>query len=379
VQINLQSLLEQLRITDHEIESRKALLLFTDQDVLALSRLRATIDRQVQTLVDQFYEEQLKIPDIALLIGDADTLHRLRNAQRRYVLDLFVGVYDQEYVNSRLRIGLVHKRIGVDPKLYLAGVHRLQDLLVHTIAAEVADGPTRRAALSALNKLIVFDVTLVFDTYIRSMMQEIDVAKQKVEVYAQSLEQTVCERTRQLEELSRTDPLTRLNNRRCLNEAATHALRAARRRREPLTILYFDVNDFKQINDVQGHLRGDDVLAAIGELLLSTSRSEDLCFRYGGDEFVVLLPNCTESEARDIYWPRYAASVAERLDGLTLSVGICQTGPDEYLDIGELIRGADERMYLDKHRYREHVARADQPLATPTVADNVITIQHGTG
>lgn len=376
MQTNLQTLLEQLRITDHEIESRKALLSFTDDDVVALTRLRATIDRKVRDLIEQFYENQLKVPDIALLIGDADTLQRLRHVQRRYILDLFAGVYDHEYVNSRLRIGLVHKRIGVDPKLYLAGMHQLQDLLVRTIVAEVADGPTRHAALSALNKLIVFDVTLVFDTYILSMMQEIDAAKQKVELYAQSLEQTVCERTRQLQELSRTDPLTRLNNRRHLTEAATHALRAARRRREPLTVLYFDVNDFKIINDRQGHLRGDDVLVTIGELLRNTGRSEDLCFRYGGDEFVVLLPNCTESEARDVYWARFAANVAEQLDGLTLSVGIRQTGPDDYLDVSELIREADERMYIDKHRHHER-AKAVQAAQQAATAANVIAMSQG--
>ena len=186
----------------------------------------------------------------------------------------------------------------------------------------------------------------------------------------------MCERTRQLQELSRTDPLTRLNNRRHLTEAATHALRAARRRREPLTVLYFDVNDFKIINDRQGHLRGDDVLVTIGELLRNTGRSEDLCFRYGGDEFVVLLPNCTESEARDVYWARFAANVAEQLDGLTLSVGIRQTGPDDYLDVSELIREADERMYIDKHRHHER-AQALQAAQQAANAANVIAMSQG--
>lgn len=350
MQTTQQTLLEQLRITELEIEHRKALLSFGDDDVQALISVRTLIDRKANDLVATFYDAQTRIPEIALLIGDSDTLQRLSQAQRRYVLDLFCGVYDAEYVNNRLRIGLVHKRIGVDPKLYLAAVHMLRALVGQTIEQAVTDGPSRRAVLAALDKLILFDVTLVFDTYIRSMMQEIDAAKTKVEAYAQSLEKMVCDRTQQLQELSRTDPLTRLYNRRYLNEAATHALRAAQRRHEPLTAVYFDVDNFKTINDQLGHLHGDDVLAAVGELLRAAGRSEDLCFRYGGDEFLVLLPNCNEAEARDIYWTRFQANVAERLHDVTLSIGICQTGPDNYMELDDLIREADERMYVNKRQ-----------------------------
>ncbi len=360
-----QTLLEQLRITDLEIENRKALLGFSNDDVTALMSARSVIDRRVNALVKEFYEEQIRVPEIAVLIGDVDTLHRLSQAQRRYILDLFGGVYDAEYVNNRLRIGMVHKRIGVDPKMYLAAVHMLRVLLGKAIAVEVEDSLQRRAISHALDKIFFFDVTLVFDTYIRSMMQEIDAAKTRVELYAQSLEKMVCDRTQQLQELSRTDPLTRLYNRRYLTESASHALRAAKRRSEPITLLYFDVNEFKAINDQLGHLRGDEVLATVGELLRSAGRSEDLCFRYGGDEFLVLLPNCAEAEARGVYWTRFQASLAERLEGVTLSMGLCQTGPDQYLELDDLIREADSHMYAHKRQHQngsgnmvEHTAGA---------------------
>lgn len=365
MQITQQTLLEQLRIADFDIEHRKTLLSFTAEDVQALVGVRAIVDRKSHELVSEFYKSQIDIPEIALLIGDADTLNRMQVAQRRYILDLFGGVYDSEYVNNRLRIGLVHKRIGVDPKLYLAAVHSLRDMLIRTISDEVPDSPARSAAFVALDKLIFFDVTLVFDTYIRSMMQEIDSSKTRLELYAQSLEKMVCERTQQLQDLSRTDPLTKLYNRRYLDESATHALRAAKRRGEPITLVYLDVNDFKIINDKQGHLAGDDVLARIGELLRTVGRSEDLCFRYGGDEFLVILPNCAESEARNIYWTRLAEGLAEKLPGVTLSIGICQTGTETYLSLDELIREADERMYANK-RLRAANPHAIRPAAVIT-------------
>ena len=112
-----QTLFEQMRITELEIESRKALFSFTGADVKALQSFKPIIEENIDKIVDDFYGLQTSVSEIALLIGDSDTLARLRTAQRRYVLDLFNGVYDLEYVNNRLRIGLVHKRIGVEPKL----------------------------------------------------------------------------------------------------------------------------------------------------------------------------------------------------------------------------------------------------------------------
>ena len=134
-----QSLIEQMRITDFEISSRKVLFSITPADEAALKGMQPHIVGRVNDLVDRFYEMQTASPEISLLIGDSDTLKRLRTAQGRYILDLFSGYYDVEYVNNRLRIGLVHKRIGVEPKLYLTAVQTLQGLLIEAIDHAVAD------------------------------------------------------------------------------------------------------------------------------------------------------------------------------------------------------------------------------------------------
>lgn len=98
------SLLEQMQISDAEISRRMTLL-----DLLTAQQ--AVIEDSIDDIVDEFYEAQTAVDEIALLIGDAETLARLRAAQRMYVIDLFRGIYDSEYVNNRLRIGMVHKRI----------------------------------------------------------------------------------------------------------------------------------------------------------------------------------------------------------------------------------------------------------------------------
>ncbi len=253
---NMKTLLEQMRITEMEIGARKRLLEFDDQDVAALLRCRDHIERRLDDIVETFYGIQTSNPDIASLIGDSDTLERLETAQRRYIMDLFSGAYDLEYTNNRLRIGLVHKRIGVEPKFYLSAVYLLHRLLVQNLNDTMESGLELQRALLALDKLIYFDVTLVFETYILSLVSEIEAVKNRTEEYARALEETVAMRNGQL----RTDALTGLTTRRYLNEALQRTVKAAQRRSEPVSLIFVDVDDFKGLNDRRGHAYGDRVL-----------------------------------------------------------------------------------------------------------------------
>jgi diguanylate cyclase (GGDEF)-like protein len=350
-----QSLLEQMRITDFDIASRKSLLSLTDNDFTLLNDCKSLIEPKIDVLVEQFYELQTSVAEIALLIGDADTLSRLKTAQRHYILDLFSGIYDLEYVNNRLRIGLVHKRIGVEPKLYLSAINTLKSLLFEVIIQLFSDEPKRMSVISALDKLFLFDITLVFETYIRSLVSEIESSKEKSERYACALEEKVRERTQELEALTRIDSLTGLLNVRFLNESFTKTLRIAQRRSEPVSIAYLDINDFKVINDTDGHHRGDEILRTVGAAIKHVSRDEDSCFRYGGDEFCIILPNCQEEQASDIYMDRLNAEIKRHGENITISIGIVQTGPIEYGESEMLIHEADNRMYAAKKEFKAKV------------------------
>ena len=341
---NMKTLLEQMRITDMEIGARKHLLEFDDRDVEALLHCRGAVETRLDDIVDTFYGIQTSNPDISSLIGDADTLERLESAQRRYILDLFCGVYDLEYTNNRLRIGLVHKRIGVEPKLYLSGVYLLRRLLTDSIIEAITERAAQNRALRALDKLIYFDVTLVFETYILSMVSEIEAVKNRTEDYARALEETVAMRNGQL----RTDALTGLTSRRYLHEALRRTLKAAQRRHEPVSVIFVDVDDFKGLNDRHGHAYGDRVLSELGKVLLEAARGEDTCVRYGGDEFCVVLANSTEEQARNCYCLRIQCLLEERLPQVSVSMGVVQTGPVHYEEAQALLNSADRRMYLDK-------------------------------
>lgn len=173
------TLLEQMQFSDVEISRRMELLGLTQSCLVVLSTHYDLIEESISDIVDEFYEKQTEIEEIALLIGDSDTLVRLRSAQRDYILDLFSGNYDAEYVNNRLRIGMVHKRIGVEPKLYLSAVSSLKDLIIKVLKSGIKDSEILEKSINTLDKLMYFDTTLVFDTYIDSLVSEIEAAKKE--------------------------------------------------------------------------------------------------------------------------------------------------------------------------------------------------------
>lgn len=349
------SLLEQLQINDLEISQRFDLLGLTREDLTRLSTLQEKICALIDAIVDEFYMHQTEIDEVTLLIGDSETMARLKRAQHDYILDLFSGQYDTDYVNNRLRIGMVHKRIGVEPKLYLAAIRSLKEILARLIRALVQDPLEARETVDTLDKLIYFDTTLVFDTYIQGLISEIDSARKRTELYAQGLEQKVAERTQQLEELARKDPLTGLFNKGALSEVLEREIAAARRRKSSLSCAYFDVDDFKTINDTKGHQFGDMVIKAVGTAIIENIRDIDIGCRYGGDEFCIFFPDCEPSGAEAVC-KRIIKAFNEKFPKMTLSIGVSQYDDDNVFSAQALISEADAKMYESKEISGSHIS-----------------------
>ncbi len=175
------------------------------------------------------------------MIGDAETFKRLHHSMKKYIMELFDGFYDQEYVDKRLRIGKIHQRIGVTPTLYITAIAHLEELLQKSILEVSMESRVCNQCEGrrlALHKLLMFDVQLVFDTYINSLVSEVTAVKNQVERYAESLEKTVAERTSQLEALSRMDGLTGLLNQRTFYELLRQEVARAERVRGSVTLVY---------------------------------------------------------------------------------------------------------------------------------------------
>lgn len=350
------TLAEQLQISLLEIEKRKILLDFTEEDAELLRSYKPIISKYIEGIVKSFYDNQLAVPEIALLIGDAETFRRLNSAMHRYVLDLFDGHYDEEYVNRRLRIGKVHQRIGVSSKLYLAAIYQLQKTLNNTILMHMnsKDDLIELEKLRiAINKIFTFDVQLVLDTYISSLVNQVDNAREELRVYSDSLQQTVADKTKQLKELSLRDNLTGLFNQRAFYENLRREIGNAERYLETITLFYFDLNGFKNLNDSEGHQAGDDILSLIGDIVKKSIRETDIGCRYGGDEFAIILPR-TSIDSSELVKERLINEFQSHdTKGVTFSMGVIETGPEEFLDYESFVKKADKEMYKAKEKSKK--------------------------
>lgn len=157
--------------------------------------------------------------------------------------------------------------------------------------------------------------------------------------------------------VSRTDPLTLLLNARNFYEEGARVLALSRRKRHPVALAYVDLDNFKKVNDNLGHRAGDDLLRAVGAIILGSMRKSDVAGRLGGDEFVVLLPETGPEEAR-LACERLRALVAERFSRdswpVTASVGgVAFLGVPDTVDV--MVHAADARMYAAKAGGRNRV------------------------
>jgi diguanylate cyclase (GGDEF)-like protein len=162
----------------------------------------------------------------------------------------------------------------------------------------------------------------------------------------------VSERRRLEEQLTHQafhDPLTGLANRALFRDRVSHALALAQRRGSPVTVLYLDLDDFKNVNDSLGHAEGDRLLISAAERFLACARSADTVARLGGDEFAILIEG---SEGHDALPERLAAAMSHpfSLSGnqlrVTASIGVATASPGDSAD--DLLRNADMAMYAAK-------------------------------
>ncbi|MFN8124636.1 MAG: GGDEF domain-containing protein [Thermoleophilia bacterium] len=159
-----------------------------------------------------------------------------------------------------------------------------------------------------------------------------------------------------LERQALEDQLTGLLNRRALDVALTSALATHRRRNAPVSLLTIDVDGFKHVNDVSGHAAGDTALRHVADVLRASVRAGDVLGRMGGDEFVVILADCTRDGGRRVAEQIRAGVEAARV-GVTVSIGVA-TAPEDGADADALSRASDAALYGAKLGGRNRVVTA---------------------
>jgi two-component system cell cycle response regulator len=185
-----------------------------------------------------------------------------------------------------------------------------------------------------------------------------------------SLQDEVERQSREILRISQTDALTEIDNRRYLEERLREAFEHAKRMHEPFACLMCDLDLFKSVNDNHGHQAGDVVLKQLAQLLRSEAREIDRVGRYGGEEFMLILPG-TSAEAAMRFADRVRNAVAQRtfsFDGgsvqRTISCGVAGWPHPRISHVDELVRAADDALYVAKETGRNRVVRYDSPEFT---------------
>lgn len=203
---------------------------------------------------------------------------------------------------------------------------------------------------------------------IKAVLHELKLQRQAVTELNAEVHKRIANRTSALERTiaslrnqASRDGLTGLYNRRMLDDLLQQFVAQCDTDKKPLAMLMLDMDFFKELNDTRGHAAGDELLRSVGQIISSTIRDGDVAFRYGGDEFVILLPSCDAAPAQ---------RVGERLQSLVqsltstykmvrkpgLSIGVATLAELTEPTAANLIRLADRRMYEFKATRRSVAA-----------------------
>ncbi|SFP03159.1 diguanylate cyclase [Hydrogenimonas thermophila] len=167
---------------------------------------------------------------------------------------------------------------------------------------------------------------------------------------------------KELKLLASTDPMTKLYNRRYFTNVSQHILEIAKRENQSLSLVMLDIDKFKNINDTYGHQIGDEVIISLANELTQNQRKSDIVSRYGGEEFVVLLPNTSLEEAIGV-----AEKLREKIDlktinldnyeklKFTISLGVSEVKVFNEKNIEKALKRADDALYTAKESGRNRV------------------------
>lgn len=165
---------QKMMLDQGEIRQRQEFLQITDVDLILLREIHDRLAEKQAFFIEAFYDHLLQFPPLRGMLQNAETLARLKQSQARYFGSLTCGEYGEDYVRDRLRVGVAHQRIGLEPQWYIGAYRKYLAELVPVLRQLLEDEPEKfLPTYEALLKIVCFDMTLALDTYINSDRQEI--------------------------------------------------------------------------------------------------------------------------------------------------------------------------------------------------------------
>ncbi len=316
-----------LELTPYSLAERLRFLRLGPEDAQALQSIHDQMGAIPPRLADAFYSHLLSFAGPRRFLELPETLDRLKRKQAKHFASMLLGPWDMEYALRRLEVGYVHYIIGVEPAWYVGAFSHYLLTLQELVRPLCSQEPCVDVVHDALTKVVLLDMTLGLEAYHYGKYMQIQ----------------------KLEHLALTDGLTGLRNRRALDRVARGGQLASG------AVLFVDIDHFKAVNDQHGHAAGDAVLQALAARLQEYLRATDAIFRYGGEEYLVVLPNADRAGAAQTAEKLRRAVAETPLAGIpcTVSVGgaVVRSGEDFW----QAVRRADQAMYVAKKSGRNRV------------------------
>jgi len=180
------SLLTTMKISSEERLARLKYVNLTEKDCHILKAFQPVIKKHAEFIVDEFYKNIEQHPELSLIINNAGSnVGRLKETQKKYLLDIFSGEYGDSYFDNQLRIGAIHKQIGLTPRWYLGGYSVYLQLISPLIIRKYWYSSSKTLSLlAAVNKIISIDSQLAIDTYVYALLadvKEVSTSKHELE------------------------------------------------------------------------------------------------------------------------------------------------------------------------------------------------------
>ncbi len=309
-----------LRLDPPHLEERLRFLRFGEDDARVLGMIHKQMGAVPPALADAFYAHLLAFEKTRRILDRPGTLERLKQKQAEHFTSMLLGPWDMDYAMRRLEVGYIHYLVGLEPQWYVGAFCHYLLTIQEIVTPLCSEAICVDTAHDALSKVVLLDMTLGLEAY----------------HYAKYVQ------LQELEHLALTDGLTGLRNRRSLDRALMQGEMG------PGAVLFVDIDHFKTVNDTYGHDVGDAVLRALAHRLRQSLRSTDMVFRYGGEEYLVVVAGVGEAEAREVGEKLRHEVARAPLAGVrcTVSIGAAVLGAEE--DFWAAVRRADRAMYAAK-------------------------------
>lgn len=332
-----------------KIRTRLALLRLNEADRLSANRLQdEVIIPNVESIISDFYvafshNEEFDLVQKGI---EPETFKRVLTAS---LLTLGMDYDTPKYFMDRLRVGLFYARLGSPLSLLTTSYCLMQQLLIDRIPARIRGNKAELMPLiQFILKILALDMSLNVEAYHIAGMEQL-----------QASINTLRDEAIELEHRASIDGLTHLPNHAAILVMLQRLLNIPVEQRTPLCLIMADIDFFKKVNDTYGHQAGDEVLRQVAARICSAVRDFDKAGRYGGEEFLAILPNTDLDTAKNVA-ERIRCKVAENpiqfSDDeirVTISLGIsCLHETDE---ISTLIGRADAALYAAKNAGRNRV------------------------